>query len=190
MAELFQELQNKYWEPICDRFTAWPLILGKDYIVEMTDLFEMDSVVFEGKKIRVKSHDTFAWTLNERFESRAKIRMNIHMIQSLPKEEFEVGIFLHELGHVVCVKCRKFNCNHRKTNCNGDDPECPDYLCQSLHHIGLWLQYSEVMDSKLGSYSPKTSVSYTNYSLGQKARGKTQLVFCAQQVLYLFFHKL
>ena len=50
LAELFQELQNKYWEPICDRFTAWPLILGKDYIVEMTDVFEMDSVVFEGKR--------------------------------------------------------------------------------------------------------------------------------------------
>ena len=122
----------------------------------------MDSVVFEGKKIRVKSHDTFAWTYNESFESKATIFMNIHMFQALPKEEFETGISLHELGHVVCVKCRIFDCNH-KTNCNRDNPECPHYLCQSLHHTGLWLQISEVMDSQLGPDSPKTSMSYTSW---------------------------
>ena len=107
----------------------------------MTDLFEMDSVVFEGRFLNVKSQNTFAWTYNERFESRATIFMNIHMIQALTKEEFETGIFLHELAHVACVKCKLFDCNHKK-NCKRDDPECPDYFCQSFHHTGLWHQIS------------------------------------------------
>ena len=117
MAEIFQKLEEKYWEPICDRFSAWPLKLGKDYIVEMTDQFEMDSVVFEGRFLNVKSHHTFAWTYNKTFETWATIFMNVHMIQKLTKEEFETGIFLHELAHVVCVKCKLFDCNHNKKNC-------------------------------------------------------------------------
>ena len=39
LAEIFQKLQKKYWEPICDRFSARPLVLGKDF-VKMTDIFE------------------------------------------------------------------------------------------------------------------------------------------------------
>ena len=59
LAEIFQKLQKKYWEPICDRFTAWPLILGRDYyIVEITDLFEMDSVVFRPPFINGRPQDS------------------------------------------------------------------------------------------------------------------------------------
>ena len=91
MAEIFQKLEEKYWEPICDRFSAWPLKLGKDYIVEMTDQFEMDSVVFEGRFLNVKSHHTFAWTYNKTFETRATIFMNVHMIQKLTITIFLIG---------------------------------------------------------------------------------------------------
>ena len=128
----------------------------------MTDRFEMDSVVFEGRFLNVKSHHTFAWTYNKTFETRATIFMNVHMIQKLTKEEFETGIFLHELAHVACVKCKLFDCNHKK-NCKRDDPECPDYFCQSFHHTGLWHQISEAIDSQLGPDSPKTSNNYTSW---------------------------